>query len=111
MTYTEIAAAVTAATVLLDLAVLGTRLLGTRRFWVSYLVILAFQLDVNGVLTGRRVVVYSGADIVGTSASPFLGHGRVVFAPVEDLLFGFSLVTQTLCWWAWWGRRDAAGRP
>jgi hypothetical protein len=34
-----------------------------------------------------------------------------VFAPVEDLLFGFSLVLQTTAWWVWWGRRltPAAG--
>ena len=30
---------------------------------------------------------------------------RLVFAPVEDLLFGFSLVLQTTAWWVWWGRR------
>lgn len=107
MTYTEIALVAVVLTVLLDLAVLRTRLLATRRFWVSYAIILAFQLVVNGVLTGRRVVVYNGADVVGTAASPLFGDGRIVFAPVEDLLFGFALVTQTLCWWVWWGRRVA----
>jgi hypothetical protein len=30
-----------------------------------------------------------------------------VYAPVEDLLFGFALVVQTLAWWVWWGRRAA----
>ncbi|HEX7355395.1 MAG TPA: lycopene cyclase domain-containing protein [Mycobacteriales bacterium] len=105
MTYTDLAVAAVAITVGLDLLVLRTRLLRSRRFWVAYAIVLAFQLIVNGVLTGRRVVVYDGADIIGTSASPFIGAGRFCFAPVEDLLFGFSLVTQTLCWWVWWGRR------
>lgn len=105
MTYTQLAVAGVVVTVLLDLAVLRVRVLRSRRFWVSYAIVLAFQLVVNGILTGRRVVVYSGADIVGTSASPFVGDGRFCFAPVEDLLFGFALVTQTISWWVWWGRR------
>ena len=33
------------------------------------------------------------------------GDWRIADAPVEDLLFGFSLVVQTLTWWTWWGRR------
>ena len=35
----------------------------------------------------------------------FLGSGRIAWAPVEDLLFGFALVLQTLAWWVFWGRR------
>jgi len=105
VTYTQLALVAVVVTVVLDLAVLRTGLLRSRRFWMSYAIVLAFQLIVNGVLTGRRVVVYNGADIVGSSASPFVGDGRFFFAPVEDLLFGFALVTQTLCWWVWWGRR------
>lgn len=105
MSYTELALVGVAVTLVLDLVVLRTGLLRSRRFWASYAIVLAFQLVVNGVLTGRRVVVYNGADVVGSSASPFVGDGRFCFAPVEDLLFGFALVTQTLCWWVWWGRR------
>lgn len=111
MTYTQIAVAAVVVTAILDLAVLRTRLLLARRFWGSYAIILFFQLVVNGVLTGRRVVVYNGADVIGTAASPFIGDGRFCFAPVEDLLFGFALVTQTLCWWIWLGRRAAARVP
>ena len=50
----------------------------------------------NGILTGRNVVTYDATAITGL---------RVVYAPVEDLLFGFALVVQTLAWWVWWGRR------
>lgn len=106
MTYTWTAVGVVALTVALDLVVLRTRLLVSRRFWVSYAVILVFQLVVNGVLTGRRLVVYDGARVIGGSASPFVGAGRLCFAPVEDLLFGFALVTQSLCWWRFVGRRS-----
>ena len=30
---------------------------------------------------------------------------RVGHAPVEDFLFGFGLVAQSMIWWVWWGRR------
>jgi hypothetical protein len=45
----------------------------------------------NGVLTGLRIVSYSPASILGL---------RVAYAPVEDLAFGFALITITLCCWA-----------
>lgn len=101
MTYTGLALIAVAFTVLLDLVVLRTHLLARRAFWVSYAIILCFQLLINGVLTGRQVVRYNPADIIGW---------RVAFAPVEDLLFGFALVSQTLCWWVWWGRRGVQRR-
>ena len=104
MTYTELAIAGVSATAALDVGVLRTRLLLSRRFWASYAIVLFFQLVVNGVLTGRRVVVYAGSSVIGSSASPFVGHGRFCFAPIEDLLFGFARVTQTLCWWTFFGR-------
>jgi lycopene cyclase domain-containing protein len=100
VTYPALALLGVAVTVVLDLAVLRTRLLLTRAYWVSYAVILAFQLVVNGVLTCRGIV---------TGYRTVLGP-RVACAPVEDLLFGFAMVTQTLVWWVWLGRRAAAGR-
>jgi len=60
------------------------------------------------VLTGFRIVRYDGNAIIGSStlaSTPaFVGDGRVGFAPVEDLLFGFALVVQTVAWWVFWGR-------
>jgi lycopene cyclase domain-containing protein len=53
-------------------------------------------LAVNGVLTGRGVVRYDPAAILGP---------RVLNAPVEDLAFGFALVLATLATWCWWERR------
>jgi len=100
MSYTTLACLGVALTVVLDLAVLRTRLLARRAFWVAYAVVLGFQLVVNGVLTGRGVVTYDPGAIVGW---------RLVHAPVEDLLFGFALVTQTLAWWVFWGRRGVSG--
>ena len=110
MSYTAAAVVGVVATVVLDLFVLRTRLLLRRAFWVAYAIVVFFQLITNGILTGRGIVFYDGDAITGSSSSAgqtpaLLGDGRVAFAPVEDLLFGFALVVQTLAWWVWWGRR------
>ncbi|HEX5395967.1 MAG TPA: lycopene cyclase domain-containing protein [Candidatus Limnocylindria bacterium] len=110
MTYTAAAALGAGFAVLLDLAVLRTNLLCRKAFWASYLIILAFELAVDGILTGRRLVVYSPASIVGGMTPRLIGDWHVAYAPFEDLLFGFSLVLQTLAWWTWWGGRLARRR-
>ena len=96
MSYTALAVVGVLVALLLDLVVLRTRVVTRRAFWTAYAIVLVFQLLTNGWLTGRDIVTYADSAIVGA---------RVVFAPVEDLLFGFSLVLQTLAWWVWWGRR------
>jgi lycopene cyclase domain-containing protein len=116
MTYTQIAVLAVAATVLVDLFVLRTGLLRRRVFWASYLIMFVFQLITNGVLTGRKVVRYDGDAIVGedtpvTGTPPLFGEGRIAYAPVEDLLFGFALILLTLATWIWLGRRGVQREP
>lgn len=101
MTYTTAALLGVAGTVLLDLVVLRTRVLARKAFWTAYAIVVFFQLVTNGILTGRGIVTYDAAAILGW---------RIVYAPVEDLLFGFALVVQTLSWWVFWGRRLSAER-
>jgi lycopene cyclase domain-containing protein len=96
VTYSALAVAAVVAVLVVDLAVLRTRLVTRRVFWVAYAIVLVFQLLVNGVLTGRGVVTYDPAAIWGP---------RIAYAPVEDLLFGFALVTLTLASWAAVNRR------
>jgi lycopene cyclase domain-containing protein len=96
MSYTALALLGVVLAVVLDLVLLRTRLLTRKIFWVSYAIIVFFQLVTNGIFTGRDIVMYDPDTILGL---------RIVYAPVEDLLFGFSLVVQTLAWWVWWGRR------
>lgn len=108
MTYPVAATIGVAWAVLLDLAWLRTKLLRRKAFWASYVIVLIFQLVVNGILTGRRLVVYEPGDVLGGSVPRLFGGWRVGYAPVEDLLFGFSLTLQTLAWWVWWGRRSRA---
>ena len=104
MSYTTAVALGIVTAIVLDLVILRTGMLRRKSFWTAYAICLAFQLAVNGVLTGQRLVTYSPDAIIGW---------RVAFAPVEDLGFGFALVLQTLAWWVWWGRRDhqARARP
>ena len=97
MSYTALAVLGVAAALVLDLLVLRTRVVGRRAFWTSYAIVVLFQLLTNGWLTGRDIVRYDDAAILGA---------RLVFAPIEDLAFGFSMVVQTLAWWVWWGRRS-----
>ncbi|MCW2526150.1 MAG: lycopene cyclase protein [Pseudonocardiales bacterium] len=85
----------------LDWFVLRTRLVARKVFWVSYAIILFFQLVVNGILTGLRIVRYDPDVIIGW---------RIAWAPVEDILFGFALITSTLSVWVWLGRRAVVAR-
>ena len=102
MTYTAAALLGVAGVLVVDLFVLRTRLVRRGVFWATYPIIIAFQLLSNGILTGRRIVRYDPAAIIGW---------RLVFAPVEDLLFGFALVLLTLSVWVWLGRRGIQPTP
>ena len=106
MTYTEAALVAVAAAIVLDLLVLRSRVLLRRSFWASYAIVVFFQLVVNGLLTGMKIVRYDPAQILGP---------RFVFAPVEDLMFGFAMIVTTLTLWVRVGRstaaRDAAAQP
>ena len=102
MTYTVAALLGVAGTLIVDLAVLRTRLVTRVVFWATYPIIITFQLLSNGILTGRRIVIYDPAAIIGW---------RLAYAPVEDLLFGFALVLLTLSIWVWLGRRGVQRTP
>ena len=99
MTYTVAAALGVLGALILDLIVLRTRLVLSVVWWVTYPIVLAGQLVSNGILTGRGVVRYNPDAILGL---------RVVYAPVEDLAFGFALVLTALSGWVWLGRRGPA---
>ena len=97
MSYTALAAVAVVAVVVLDLAVVRTRLLASRVFWLSYVIIVGFQLLVNGLLTGHHIVNYDPHTIIGL---------RLVHAPVEDLAFGFAMTVTTLMTWTWLRARE-----
>ena len=107
MTYTGIAVVGVLVAIALDRWVARTRLTTTRTWWSAYAIIVFFQLLTNGWLTGRGIVRYSGDAIIGSGEIRFIGDGRLVFAPVEDLMFGFGLVLCSCVAWTWLGRRPA----
>ena len=116
MTYTQLGVIAVLLVSALDLWVFRTRLITRRVFWVSYAIIVFFQLVTNGLFTGFGIVQYDGDAIIGSTspssgAPPFIGDGRIAFAPVEDLLFGFSIVLLTLVLWVFWGRRGVDRTP
>jgi lycopene cyclase domain-containing protein len=96
MIYTEIALFAVLVAMLIDLFVLKTRLLLTALFWTSYAIILPFQLITNWWLTSRNIVMYNADAIIGR---------RLAGAPIEDLLFGFSLILAIQGMWVYWGRK------
>ena len=101
MTYNEIAIAAVFAAVVVDLFVFKNSLLTRLAFWLSYSIILPFQLMTNWWLThlrddGKAIVMYDPDTIIGT---------RIAGAPVEDLLFGFALILSVMGLWEFWGRR------
>lgn len=109
MTYTALAALAVLIVVSFDYAVVRTRLVTRRIFWVSYAIILFFQLVANGLFTGLTIVRYADQAILGSGSPgddvpPLIGDGRLFFAPVEDILFGFAMVLLTLSLWVLWGR-------
>jgi lycopene cyclase domain-containing protein len=116
MSYTQLGFVAVIAVVLIDQFGFRTKLTKKKVFWVSYAIIVVFQLITNGVLTGFRIVRYSGDAIIGSTTPvdgppPFIGDGRLIFAPIEDLLFGFALVLLTLVMWVWLGRLGVQRTP
>ncbi len=105
MTYTGIAVVAVLAALALDRWGARTRLTTTRAWWAAYGIIVVFQLLTNGWLTGRRIVRYDADAIIGSGRPTLVGDGRLVYAPVEDLAFGFALVLTSCVVWVWLGRR------
>jgi len=77
----------------MELALLRTGLFRRPAYWLSMLIVLGFQIPVDGWLTklSSPVVIYDHRQITGL---------RFPFdIPVEDFLFGFALVTAVLLLW------------
>jgi len=77
--------------------VLKTKLFGDRRFWKFWLIMSGIILIVNGYLTWRPVVIYSDAFFLGIC---------LFTIPIEDFLFGFSLLTSNIVLWEYFTKRN-----
>lgn len=95
--YTLPAVAAVFLVVALEFGLLHTGLFRRPAYWLSMLIVLGFQVPVDGWLTKRSapIVIYAQRQTSGV---------RFPFdIPVEDFLFGFALVTAVLMLWE--GRR------
>jgi len=97
MIYSDIAMDAVLLAVLADLFVLRTQMITKGIFWLTYGLILPFQLLTNWWLTSKNIVMYSLTEIIGR---------RLAGAPIEDLLFGFSLILATLALWEFFRARE-----
>lgn len=91
--YTVPAAVAVLAVFAVELAVLRTGLFRRPAYWLSMLIVLGFQVPVDGWLTklSSPIVSYDPRQITGL---------RFPFdIPIEDFLFGFALVTAVLLGW------------
>ena len=96
MSYTWTALGFVAASLIFDIYITKISLIKRKVFWTSYSIILGFQLLTNWWLTSRNIVMYRSGAIIGT---------KIASAPLEDLLFGFSLVLAVLSLWVRLGKK------
>jgi lycopene cyclase domain-containing protein len=91
--YTVPAALSVLAVGALELTALRTGLFRRPAYWVSMVIVVGFQILVDGWLTklSAPVVVYDDRQTTGIHF-PF-------DIPIEDFLFGFALVTAVLLLW------------
>ena len=101
MTYTALALTMTLVAILFDFFVTRSRMVTRKSFWNAYGIMLFFQLITNWWLTSRGILTYDEDVIIGA---------RIAAAPVEDLFFGFSMITMTISLWIFWGRKGIQRR-
>jgi lycopene cyclase domain-containing protein len=91
--YTVPAVAAVVAVCAWELLVLRTGLLRRPAYWISMLLVFAFQVPVDGWLTklSAPIVRYRTGDLTGVRAPWDI--------PIEDFFFGFALVTAVLLLW------------
>ncbi len=115
ITYIQIGLLYCSLAILLDLVILRTNALKLRMFWLSYVIVLFFQFLTNGVLTKYLIVRYNDFALIGGDYSnrtpPFIGDGRLFYAPVEDVFFGFSMILFTVSIWLFLGRKNIQKNP
>lgn len=95
--YTILAVVSVVAAVILD-RTSKVGLLKKREFYLFLAIILFFKLLVNGYLTASPIVMYNPGFFLGI---------RLITIPLEDFLFGFSMVTMAIIFWEYFKRRQA----
>ncbi|MFM7138935.1 MAG: lycopene cyclase domain-containing protein [Actinomycetes bacterium] len=115
MTYIQIGIIYCTLALVLDLFILRTKVITKKLFWLSYVIVLFFQFVTNGVLTRFLIVRYNDFALIGGDYSnkvpPLIGDGRLFFAPVEDVFFGFSMILFTISIWLFLGKKNIQRKP
>jgi len=96
--YSDIALDAVMIAIIADLFILRTQMVTRGLFWLSYGLILPFQLLTNWWLTSKSIVMYTPDAIIGR---------RLAGAPIEDLLFGFSMILLTLALWDYFSSKSS----
>ena len=106
--YTVLAVLSVVGTVLAEVLWLHTGIFRRAQYWIAMAIVYCFHVLVDGWLTklSAPIVIYDEGQITGV---------RVPWdIPVEDYLFGFSMITLTLMLWVHLGvqgdRRDHTDR-
>jgi lycopene cyclase domain-containing protein len=88
--YTLPAVVAVLAVCVLEFALLHTGLFRRPAYWLSMVIVLGFQIPVDGWLTKRSapIVIYNERQTSGIRFP--------LDIPVEDFLFGFAMVTAVL---------------
>lgn len=75
---------------------LRTKLLVNKKFWIFWGVMFVLIFIVNGYLTWRPTVQYGEGFYLGV---------RLFTIPIEDFIYGFSLITMNISLWEFFSRK------
>ena len=93
--YTILAVISVILAILLDI-ILKTKLFLNKKFWVFWCVMFILIFIVNGYLTWRPIVLYDEKFYLGI---------RLFTIPIEDFIYGFSLITMNIALWEFFSRK------
>ncbi len=103
--YTLLAVLSAVGTLIVEVLWLRTGILRTAQYWLAMAIVYAFHVLVDGWLTklSAPIVIYDEGQITGV---------RIPWdIPVEDYLFGFSMITLTMMLWVHRGDRTTQEAP
>ena len=75
---------------------LRTKLILNKKFWIFWGCMFVLTFLINGYLTWRPVVLYGEQFYLGI---------RLFTIPIEDFLFGFSLISLNIIIWEYYTRK------
>jgi lycopene cyclase domain-containing protein len=82
-------------TLILDFS-LKTKIIFRKEFRIFWVIMFVMIFVVDGYLTARPVVLYGSEYFTGF---------RIFTIPIEDFLYGFSLITSNIILWEYFGRK------